>query len=146
MTDPSQIAGEAAPRTVIEMEWLPVIKFPYDQVANAGYLRFADSSAHGGLARTVVTDVALEGAAINLDFANDGILLGMEFLGVSRLLPEELRTAGGCCGTDRRKTGEMPTGRMCVTLDSEVFLLPWMLVRVPVAGWDQPASRVRWAM
>ncbi len=73
-----------------------MIKFSYDQVANAGYLRFADSSAHGGLARTVVTDVALEAAAINLDFANDGILLGIEFLGVSRLLPEELLDQDTC--------------------------------------------------
>lgn len=67
-----------------------MIQLSYDSVADAAYLRLADTQAHGGFARTVVTDVALENAAINLDFACDGILLGMEFLGASHILSAEL--------------------------------------------------------
>lgn len=62
----------------------------YDSAADAAYLRLADTQVHGGFARTVVTDVALENAAINLDFASDGVLLGIEFLGASRVLSAEL--------------------------------------------------------
>jgi uncharacterized protein YuzE len=67
-----------------------MIEFSYDPEADAAYIRLARAADHRGLKRTVVTDVELDRAAINLDLATDDVLLGIEVLGASRVLAMEL--------------------------------------------------------
>jgi uncharacterized protein YuzE len=72
------------------MERVSMIDFRYDAAADAAYIHLAASSDHGGVGRTIVTDVELDRAAINMDFGADGFLLGIEVLGASRVLAQEI--------------------------------------------------------
>jgi uncharacterized protein YuzE len=65
------------------------LAFRYDKEADAAYIQL-DPIAAGGVARTEVANVELDSAAINLDFDEDGRLVGIEILGARRILPAEL--------------------------------------------------------
>ncbi len=69
------------------------MRVTYDADADAAYLYAVESIGFGEVARTVVCDIPLDRAAINLDFDSAGRLLGVEILGASRVLrPESLRS------------------------------------------------------
>ena len=62
----------------------------YDKRANAAYISLKDDIAAGEARKTYVCDEAEVGDMINLDFDQLGRLIGIEVLGASAMLPEEL--------------------------------------------------------
>jgi uncharacterized protein YuzE len=63
------------------------IRVTYDQKANAAYIYFADPQARPEVARMYPCDPAEVGGMINLDFDEDGRLVGIEVLAASSKLP-----------------------------------------------------------
>lgn len=63
-----------------------VLRMSYDPVADAGYIYVVDPIASGDVASTSVLDHPLDRASVNVNFDADNLLLGIELLGVSRLL------------------------------------------------------------
>ncbi|WP_347194648.1 DUF2283 domain-containing protein [Nocardioides sp.] len=61
----------------------------YDSEANAAYVYLIDSIAPGQVASTQVADIPLDMASINVDFDADDRVLGIEILGVDRILRAE---------------------------------------------------------
>lgn len=66
------------------------MKATYDRSVNAAYIYLADGIGAGEVRRTYPCDPGEVNGQINLDFAKDGRLLGIEVLDASRLLPREL--------------------------------------------------------
>jgi len=66
------------------------LRATYDKAADAAYVYFVDDSKRRAVSRTVVCDLETEGSAINLDLDSEGILLGIEIMGASRVLPSEV--------------------------------------------------------
>lgn len=62
------------------------LRMTYDPVADAAYIYIADPILAGEAVRTAMVDSALDAAALTLDFDLNNRLLGIELLGVSRLL------------------------------------------------------------
>ena len=69
------------------------LKSRYDPVADAAYIYVKHPIENGEAATTIPAEVPAEtpvGAGINLDFDRTGRLVGIEILGASRLLGEEV--------------------------------------------------------
>ena len=63
----------------------------YDPIANAAYIRLGDTSRK--FARMVALDPSDVGGMINLDFDEDGFVLGIEFIDATGLLSPEVLSA-----------------------------------------------------
>lgn len=61
----------------------------YDPVADAAFLYLVDPIEPGSAVSGSTLNRALDRAAVNASFDSEGRLLGIELLGVSRLLPPE---------------------------------------------------------
>ena len=62
----------------------------HDPEADAAYIYIADPIAPGGVAQSRILDHHTPGASVTLDFDADNRLLGIELLGVSRLVPADV--------------------------------------------------------
>ena len=65
------------------------MKVTYDAAADAAYIYLVDEIGVGGVAKTHACDPGEVGGVVNLDLDDSGRLIGVEVLGVSRLLPPE---------------------------------------------------------
>lgn len=71
------------------------LKSRYDRIADAAYIYVKYPIDDGEVEETVPAEVASEtpiGSGINLDFDREGRLLGIEILGASRMLEEDVLT------------------------------------------------------
>jgi uncharacterized protein YuzE len=66
------------------------VRIKYDGETDAAYIYLKDSIQQGEAAQTIVCAVDIESASIHLDFDETGHLLGIEVLGASRVLPDEV--------------------------------------------------------
>jgi uncharacterized protein YuzE len=66
------------------------MKIQYDKSADAAYIYLDPAHEQIRVARTVPCDPSETNAEINLDFDEDGRLLGIEVLDASRHLPKDL--------------------------------------------------------
>ncbi len=64
------------------------IEATYDRQVDAAYIRLKEI-APGGVAKTYTCDVDEVGGEINLDFDQNGRLVGIEILGAFALLPAD---------------------------------------------------------
>jgi uncharacterized protein YuzE len=69
----------------VEERW--VVKITYDREADAAYITFANEIAAGEVKRTYACDMEAVRGIVNLDFDERGVILGLEVLDASRLLP-----------------------------------------------------------
>jgi uncharacterized protein YuzE len=67
------------------------LRMTHDPEADAAYIYVSDAIAPGGVAQSKVLDHYTPGAAVTLDFDADNRLLGIELLGFSRLVTDEVR-------------------------------------------------------
>jgi uncharacterized protein YuzE len=80
------------------MDGMAVIKkqveLTFDAEADAGYiyLDVASGRARASVARTRFCNIDMVDAAINVDFDEDGHVVGIEFLGASQLFAERVRS------------------------------------------------------
>lgn len=74
--------------------WEHELRFTYDRGADAAKFYFIDLVAAGGVARSHICDVELSECAVVLDFDDDSRLIGVEILGASRILPEQMLGGG----------------------------------------------------
>lgn len=65
------------------------MKITHDREADAAYVQLASEIRAGEVANTYTCDPA-EAGMINLDFDEEGRLLGIEVLSASKVLPPEL--------------------------------------------------------
>ena len=65
------------------------MKITYDKEVDAAYIRLAPIDA-GAVAKTYPCDPVEVNGMINLDFARNGRLLGIEIIGASQKLPESV--------------------------------------------------------
>jgi uncharacterized protein YuzE len=70
------------------------MKLTYDRSVDAAYIYVADAIGPGQVARTHPCDPSEVQGEINLDFDASGRLIGIEIIGASRLLPQELLDKG----------------------------------------------------
>jgi uncharacterized protein YuzE len=68
---------------------LPRVRTTYDPEANAAYVYLVESVKPGEVAYSRHANIALDRAAITVDFDEDGRVLGIELLGADRLLRAE---------------------------------------------------------
>ena len=66
------------------------MRITFDPDADAAYIQLVDHIPAGGAPRQEICDVELPGAAVILDFSPEDMLIGIEVLGASRILPEGL--------------------------------------------------------
>lgn len=66
------------------------MRVTYDPAVDAAYIYVVDEIRAGSVAKTVPVDPAEIGGMINLDFDNEGHLLGVEVIDASVYLPIEL--------------------------------------------------------
>ena len=66
------------------------VRVTYDQKANAAYIYFTDPQARPKVARMYPCDPVDVGGMINLDFDENGCLVGIEVLAASSKLPQHL--------------------------------------------------------
>lgn len=66
------------------------VKVTYDQKADAAYVYFVDPRARTKVARMYPCDPVAVGGMINLDFDENGCLIGIEVLAASSKLPQYL--------------------------------------------------------
>lgn len=62
------------------------LRMTYDSEADAAYIYITDPIEPGGVASGSTLNRTLDRAYVNADFDHEGKLLGIEILGVSRLL------------------------------------------------------------
>jgi len=62
------------------------LRMTYDPVADAAYIYVTDPIEDGASVKGAILDHGLAGTAVVGDFDSEGHLLGVELLGVSRLL------------------------------------------------------------
>jgi uncharacterized protein YuzE len=62
----------------------------FDPDADAAYVCLKESRQRGDVARTSFCGIELKDAAINVDFDEDGRIVGFEILGARQLLPRNL--------------------------------------------------------
>jgi uncharacterized protein YuzE len=62
------------------------LRMTYDEVADAAFIYLTDPIEPGAAVSGRTLDCHLDHAAVNASFDSDGRLLGIELLGVSRLL------------------------------------------------------------
>ena len=63
------------------------IKLTYDKSADAAYI-YLDNIPPAGVAKTYSCDPAEVGGMINLDFTENGTLIGIEIIDASKKLPK----------------------------------------------------------
>lgn len=61
----------------------------HDSEADAAYIYLVEEIARGEVARSSVANIAMDAAAITIDFGADGRVLGIAVLGASRVLRAE---------------------------------------------------------
>jgi uncharacterized protein YuzE len=66
------------------------VRATYDQTANAAYICLGDPQAPAKVARMHPCDPVKVGGMINLDFDENGRLVGVEVVGASSKLPQYL--------------------------------------------------------
>ncbi|TMR03452.1 DUF2283 domain-containing protein [Actinomadura soli] len=66
------------------------VRVTYDQVANAAYVDLANRKAGQRVAHMYPCDPVEVGGMINLDFDEDGRLIGIEVLAANKKLPQRL--------------------------------------------------------
>ena len=66
------------------------VAISFDHEADAAYVYLKESRQRGDVARTRFCNIELKDAAINVDFDQDGRVVGFEILGASKLLPQNL--------------------------------------------------------
>jgi uncharacterized protein YuzE len=66
------------------------VTFSFDPEADAAYVGLRESRDRGDVARTRFCNIEMNDAAINIDFDDDGRLVGFEILGARQLLPPNL--------------------------------------------------------
>ncbi|MEV6954650.1 DUF2283 domain-containing protein [Streptomyces sp. NPDC051183] len=64
------------------------VRITYDEGANAAYLYFTEPHARPRVARMYPCDPVEVGGMINLDFDENGCLIGLEVLAASSKLPQ----------------------------------------------------------
>lgn len=69
------------------------VRVTYDSEANAAYIYFTDPQAHPKVARTYPCDPVEVGGMINVDFDENGRIVGIEVLAASSKLPRYLLDA-----------------------------------------------------
>jgi len=83
------------------------VRVTHDSEANAAYIYLVEEIGRGEVARSCVADIAMDNAAITIDFDAEGRVLGIEVLGASQALRDETiraaeditrRTRVGSCG------------------------------------------------
>jgi uncharacterized protein YuzE len=67
--------------------------FKYDPEVDAAYIYLKQPIAPGEVAETVVSDADIKMGAVNLDFDAAGHLLGIEILGATQVLGNEVLKA-----------------------------------------------------
>lgn len=73
---------------------IPCMRVTHDVEADAAYLYLVDEINRGEVATSRVAGIALENAALTVDFDANGRVLGIEVLGASRVLrPETIQDA-----------------------------------------------------
>jgi len=65
------------------------VRMTHDHEANAAYIYLVDAIDRGEVARSCVADIAMDNAAITIDFDAEGRVLGIEVLGASQALRAE---------------------------------------------------------
>jgi uncharacterized protein YuzE len=65
------------------------MRHSYDPVADAVYICLTGEIAAGGAVKSKVADLELNGGHIAHDFDNEGRILGIEIVGVSRIVTPE---------------------------------------------------------
>jgi uncharacterized protein YuzE len=63
------------------------VKVTYDRKADAAYITFASEIGAGEVKRTYACDMEAVRGIVNLDFDERGVILALEVLDASRLLP-----------------------------------------------------------
>ncbi|MCM2417700.1 DUF2283 domain-containing protein [Streptomyces sp. RKAG293] len=79
-------------------------RIAYDQKANVAYVYFADPQANPKAARMYPCDPSEVEGVINLDFYENGCLIGIEVLAASSKLPQYMQRQWCCawpCGAGR---------------------------------------------
>ena len=71
------------------------MRIEYDPEADAAYIYVVEEIGAGGVAKTVMLDPAEGVGMINLDFDDEGHLLGIEFLDASRHLTADVLGGSG---------------------------------------------------
>lgn len=66
------------------------IRVTYDQTANAAYIYFSDPRTRPKVERTYPCDPIKVGGMINLDFDENGRIVGIEVLAADSKLPQHL--------------------------------------------------------
>jgi uncharacterized protein YuzE len=66
------------------------VRVSFDPEADAAYVWLREGSERGRVARTAFCDIELHNAAINVDFDDQGRVVGFEILGARQLLPQSL--------------------------------------------------------
>ena len=74
----------------------------HDSEANAAYIYMVEEIDRGEVARSCVADIAMDNAAITIDFDAEGRVFGIEVLGASQALRAE--TSRAAEDITRRKT------------------------------------------
>ncbi|MFD8541751.1 DUF2283 domain-containing protein [Streptomyces rubrogriseus] len=69
------------------------LRITYDQKANAAYVYLTDPQAHPRVAHMYPCDPVRVGGMINLDFDENGCLIGIEVLAASSKLPQYMLDA-----------------------------------------------------
>ncbi|MEV7443946.1 DUF2283 domain-containing protein [Streptomyces sp. NPDC091204] len=69
------------------------VRVTYDKTVNAAYVYFTDPQARVKAAHMYPCDPVQVGGMINLDFDEDGRLIGIEVLAASSKLPDHLLEA-----------------------------------------------------
>lgn len=69
------------------------VRVTYDKKANAAYIHFTESCAYPKVARMYPCDPVEVGGMINLDFDENGRLVGIEVLAAQSKLPQHLLDA-----------------------------------------------------
>jgi uncharacterized protein YuzE len=66
------------------------VAFSFDPEADAAYVYLNENRQRGDVARTRFCNIELNDAAINVDFDENGRIVGFEILGARKLLPRNL--------------------------------------------------------
>jgi uncharacterized protein YuzE len=74
------------------------MRYTYDRTADAVYIYLVPEIRPGEVHRTYSCDPHEAGAEVNLDFDVDGMLVGIEILDASRLLPRDFLKAADQIG------------------------------------------------
>jgi uncharacterized protein YuzE len=70
------------------------MRVTHDSEADAAYVYLVEHISRGEVAHSHAADIALENAALTVDFDANGCVVGIEVLGASRVLrPETIQAA-----------------------------------------------------